>query len=504
MPAVGSAKKLTAQAIEGFVRGFLLHRFDDAAEIPKCHKEWWEACCSPVPFVAIAAPRGHAKSTAITLSYTLAKVVFRESSFVIIVSDTEAQSILFLADIKKELIENENIYNVFGVAGFDKDSETDVIVRFKDGHIARLMAKGSEQKMRGLKWDNKRPDLIICDDIENDELVMNKERREKFQRWFSSALLPIRSDKGIFRMVGTILHADSLLESFMPQERDKDTVSTPLKVYSERPRQWLAYKYRAHNPDYSQILWPEKKPKEFFVALRAQYEARAQLDQYSQEYLNNPIDDSNTHFRRSDFINLKAEDFDKRLVYYVTMDLAVTIKQTTDYSVFMVWGVDSDGYIHVRHVIRDRFDSLEIVDVIFELYKAYDPVMFVTEKGVIANSILPAIQKRMEEDDQYFRFELLPSVVDKLQRSQAIRLRARAGRVKIDKQADWYPTFEEEIMMFPRSAKDDQVDAFSLIGHTLNKFYHAPTEEEITEEAYEDELLASGLAHEGRSSYTGY
>ena len=498
-------KKVTAEVVEGFVRGFLWSRFDNASEIPDCHKEWWEACCSDHKFVAIAAPRGFAKSTAITLSYVLAKVLFRESSFVIIVSDTEAQSILFLNDLKKELIENENIVQVFAVATLIKDSETDIIVQFTDGHEVRIMAKGSEQKLRGLKWKNKRPDLIICDDIENDELVMNKERREKFQRWFSSALLPIRSDKGIFRMVGTILHADSLLESFMPKRKDKFTVETPLKTYCTDPRKyWYALKYRAHSKDWKHLLWPSRKTAELLQAERAMYEARHQLDQYAQEYLNEPIDDSNTHFRRSDFLPITDEDREKRLVYYVTMDLAVTQKTVSDWSVFMVWGVDSDGYIHVRHVIRDRLDSLEITDVIFALFDAYDPVMFVTEKGTIANSILPAVWKRMEEDNKYFQIELLPSAVDKLQRSQAIRLRARAGRVKVDKEADWWPEFEDEIMMFPRAAKDDQVDAFSLIGHTLNKFYEAPTEQEVQDEEYEEEFRQSGLQLSGRDSITGY
>lgn len=495
---------LTADDVEGFVKALLLQKFDGAAAIPDCHREWWQACCSPNKFVAIAAPRGFAKSTAITHSYTLAKVLARESQFVIIVSDTEAQSILFLNDLKKEFMENEDLYNLFQVDTLEKDSETDVIVRFKDGWKARIMAKGSEQKLRGLKWDKKRPDLIICDDMENDELVMNKERREKFSRWFSSALLPIRSDRGIIRIVGTILHADSLLEGFMPKEREKDTIVTPLKVYTTRPKGWYALKYRAHDPEFKHLLWPEKKGEEELRTLRAMYEERGQLDLYSQEYLNNPIDESNTHFRASDFLDLKAEDKEQKLTWYITMDLAVTLKQTSDYSVFNCWGVDSNGYIQIRNIIRERMDSLQIVDTIFNLVRAYDPVMVVTEKGQIANSILPAILKKMDEDNLYFRFELLPSMVDKLQRSQAIRARARAGKVKVDKKADWWPTFIEEVLQFPRSAKDDQVDTLSLIGHTLNKFWEAPTEKEIQEEEYEEDKRASGLMHMGQEELTGY
>jgi predicted phage terminase large subunit-like protein len=496
--------KVTAEVVEGFVKSLLLPKFDGAAEIPDCHREWWSLCCSTNKYVAIAAPRGFAKSTAITLSYLLAKLCFRESQFAIIVSDTEAQSILFLNDIKREMTENEHLVKMFAIKGLEKDSETDIIVSFEDGHLCRIMAKGSEQKLRGLKWHSKRPDLVVCDDIENDELVMNKERREKFQRWFNSALIPILSDRGIIRVVGTILHNDSLLEGFMPKERDKYSIVEPLKLSATHYRGWIGVKYAAHNKDFSKLLWSAKKSKEDLQALRDLYESKGQLDSYSQEMLNRPIDESNTHFRRSDFLDLQPDDRSKRLTYYITMDLAVTTKSVSDYSVFMVSGMDSDGYVHVRHVIKDRLDSLEIIEVLGQLVKTYDPVMVVTEKGIIVNSLMPAIHRWMDENNLYFRFELLASTVDKLQRSQAIRLRARAGRVKIDKSADWWPDLEEELMQFPRSAHDDQVDAFSLIGQVLNKFNEAPTEKEVEEEAYEQEKKDSGVYEQGRCELTGY
>jgi hypothetical protein len=169
---------LDAQTIEGFVNACLKREFDNPSEIPECHREWWQMCCSPHKFVAIAAPRGHAKSTAITLSYTLANILFRERKFVLLISDTEAQSSFFLGNIKKELEGNEDIKRLFGVKCLLKDSETDCIVEFDDGYTARFIAKGSEQKLRGINWDNRRPDLIVIDDAENDEIVMNPDRRE--------------------------------------------------------------------------------------------------------------------------------------------------------------------------------------------------------------------------------------------------------------------------------------------------------------------------------------
>ncbi len=254
-------------------------------------------CCSKHPFVAIAAPRGHAKSTAITHTYTLACICMRERNFVLIVSDTEAQSKLFLNDIKKELIDNEDLVNVFQIKGLVKDSETDFIIEFHDGHQARVVAKGSEQKLRGLKWLGKRPDLIICDDLENDEIVMNDDRRKKFRSWFLSALVPCRSANGVIRYVGTILHMDSQLERLMPNPKRQRCTITDLSIKNTKQEYWYSAKYKAHNADFSHILWPTRWPQEKLERERAMYVSQGEGEKYSQEYLNVPLDESNAHFR---------------------------------------------------------------------------------------------------------------------------------------------------------------------------------------------------------------
>ena len=84
--------KLEAEVVYGFTAGLLQSNFDNPKPTPEFHKELWAYCCLPDPYVAIAAPRGHAKSTAVTLSYVLAELCFRSSDYVIILSDTEAQS----------------------------------------------------------------------------------------------------------------------------------------------------------------------------------------------------------------------------------------------------------------------------------------------------------------------------------------------------------------------------------------------------------------------------
>lgn len=166
---------LNSNVLEGFVKTILHSKFDEPVETPEFHKEAWEMCCSKNNMVAIAAPRSHAKTTGITISYGLATLLFRERKFMILVSDTESQATMFLGFMKEHLQDNQDLANLFGlkrnVEGkviFIKDTETDVIVELEDGHKFRIIAKGAEQKLRGLIWNGSRPDIILCHEKDTD------------------------------------------------------------------------------------------------------------------------------------------------------------------------------------------------------------------------------------------------------------------------------------------------------------------------------------------------
>ena len=134
----------TAEALYGFTAGFLAAKYDNPKPIPDFHKEMWALCCSDTPKVAIAAPRSHAKSTAITHAFILAMVCMKIKSFVLLVSDTEGQAAEFLGDIKAELNENNVLKDYFKIKRIIKDSETNIIVEFSDGDRFRIVAKGAE------------------------------------------------------------------------------------------------------------------------------------------------------------------------------------------------------------------------------------------------------------------------------------------------------------------------------------------------------------------------
>lgn len=198
-----SAVKLTADLVESFAGVFLSPRYDDPKPTPPFHREAWKLYCSESSQVACIAPRDHAKSTGLTFDYILAECLFRVSDYVILIGSTEEKAAEQLSNISEELHDNEALREHFGVADFEVDTRTEIIVRMSDNWRFRILSRGAEQRIRGSLWKGKRPNLIVCDDVEDDEQVENKDRRSKFRRWFFRAAKQALSKSGKIRVHGT-------------------------------------------------------------------------------------------------------------------------------------------------------------------------------------------------------------------------------------------------------------------------------------------------------------
>jgi len=513
----GNAKKpeypkLTKEIVEGFATSCLTKYYDEASQFADFHREWWELCCSDDKFVAICAPRGHSKSTTITITYTLACALFRQRKYILIVADTESQATLFLGQIKQILYDSSEIHQLFGLrtnekgVNFEKDSETDLICNFSDGGRFRIVAKGAEQKLRGMLWDGQRPDMIVIDDLMNEELVANKDRRDKLRRWVYGSLIPCRSERGIIRFVGTPMNLDDPLEALMPKENARNTVVEDLRSYSlKKIGMWRAVKFRAHNHDYSKLLWPERKTKAFFEELRQDFFEQGIPEVYACEYLCNPVDDSIRYFRKGDFLHMTEEDMKKNKTYYITADLAISEKDRADYTAILVGGMDSNGQLHIVNCIRERLSGDEIVATLMTLQKVYNPIAVGIEDTQISKALGPYLFRTMAETGIYMNVVMLkPHRQDKIQRARSIQARMRAQMVKFDKQADWWLTFEDECMSFPRAKHDDVVDALAYQGILIDRMSEGLTVEEIKDEEYNAELEDSDWSDQGRCFETGY
>lgn len=172
---------------------------------------------------------------------------------------------------------------------------------------------------------------------------------------------------------------------------------------------------------------------------------------------------------------------------------------------FIVGGVDEYRRLHIKEVIRERLDGRDIVEMIFALENLYRPEAIGIEEMQVSKAIGPFLREEM------IRQNVFPHILpmshmnkDKILRARSIQGRVRARTVKVDKEADWFPIFEDELTKFPRTRNDDQVDAFAYLGLLLDKMIEAPTNQELEEEEYLDELRESGVSDYGRNRFTGY
>ena len=172
---------------------------------------------------------------------------------------------------------------------------------------------------------------------------------------------------------------------------------------------------------------------------------------------------------------------------------------------FIVAGVDENKVIHIKDIIRDRLDGRDIVDTLLSLQRIYEPEAVGIEEMQVSKAIGPFLREEMVKNNVYL--SLLPlkhGGKDKVARSRSIQARMRAHGVRFSKDADWYPSFENECLTFPRGKHDDQVDAFAYLGLMLDKIIEAPTKAEEDEDEYADELRGSGYDGSGRNGTTGY
>jgi len=491
-----------AHLIEGFIKAFLIDSFDNARPTAEFHRECWEMATSHDPKVAIAAPREHAKSTAITFCYVLAALLFRQAAFAVLISKTYTIASEFVRTIKDTLLTNEKIQQHFGFKKLIKDSENDFIAEFVGGYQIRVMGAGMDQPIRGLKWGTRRPDLVMLDDVEDDEEVMSEERRDKTLNKFLSAILPAGSLKTKFRMVGTVLHVDSLLENVLNDPT------------------WRTRRYEAHDDEFENILWPEMFDKERLQAIRESFLSHGKLDKYNMEYRNKPTDRSSALFREEDFLPMEESDHlaiqNADWPIGVGGDFAISVKTRRNYTVFVVGVFGPDQMLYIVDVIRERMgdqghESEGIVTRMFEIEETYrlwtkgQPLQWFEEDGAIRKALGYGLELQMKDSGVYLNLcPMNPGTTDKRTRSMTIRARMRAKMVKFDKEASWFPDFMNECLEFDRGKTDDQVDALSWLGIGITTMVTPPDDEEMDEEEFVLNRRFAAKRVTTRNATTGY
>lgn len=161
--------------------------------------------------VGIIGFRGSAKSTFCSFAYPLWCAIFKKYNFVILINDTVQQVKLNIANIKAEIEENELIRgdfpHVFN-ANTNKWTETELLI----GKDVFILGKSRGQKIRGLRFRQWRPQLIIIDDPEDYEWTRKKTNRDKTERWLNTEVVPAQEEfKCKMIVIGNLLHKDALM-----------------------------------------------------------------------------------------------------------------------------------------------------------------------------------------------------------------------------------------------------------------------------------------------------
>ncbi len=208
--------------------------------------------------VVMMAFRGSGKTTIMNTSYVLWAAIGKlQKKFILIISRSKRQAKFHLENIKYELEDNELMKNDLEIAINDReDIGPNYIVLKKLG--VKIMAVGMQQVIRGLKYGPHRPDLIICDDLEDGQSVQKYKEVKQMCEWFKNEVLPCGDQSTNIVVLGNLLDESSFimkLRNEITQDRMADAI-------------FCAYPFLDDN---DRPLWPERFTAEDIEKLKKSY-----------------------------------------------------------------------------------------------------------------------------------------------------------------------------------------------------------------------------------------
>lgn len=186
------------------------------------HKELFALTEDPSWHMAvIMAFRGSGKSTIMNMSFAIWSVLGKpQKKFAIIVTHSRQQAWLQLENIRQELLNNELLQNDFGPF-LDSDEERTTRYLSLSQYNAKILSVTAHQSIRGLRNGPYRPDLIICDDLEDSVVAESRSERERIYQWFMREVIASGDTKTRVVVLGNLLHKQSLLMRLMEMLKKK-------------------------------------------------------------------------------------------------------------------------------------------------------------------------------------------------------------------------------------------------------------------------------------------
>jgi predicted phage terminase large subunit-like protein len=323
--------------------------------------------------VAVAAPRGFAKSTFVSMGYSLWQALQKRRNFIVIGSDTKDLAEDLVASIAVELMENPRIVYDYGRRLL---SAKKADIALDDGRGCRILARGAGQQMRGLKHRARRPDLIVLDDLENDKSVKNPQRVEALLDWVISAVYPALDPAGSLFIIGTILSRRSALATM---------IHSPEEPYSH----WTRRIYRAIQPDGSS-LWPAEWP---IKVIEAQRQTMGTI-RFNKEKQNDPRDEEGL-FREEWIKTYLPEDLSgKALAVAGFLDPSIGTGESADYKAVISVALDPAKYVYYVLDASIRRASLDqVMQAILARQRLWAYTLFGIEDNLFQKLLLGQLQQ---------------------------------------------------------------------------------------------------------------
>ena len=288
--------------------------------------------------------RGAAKSTNmdVFVPMWLMAQEHREINVMVLVGKSEDNAKTLLGDIQAELQYNQRYIHDFGEqynAGSWEEGQ------FVTRSEVAFFARGRGQSPRGLRYRSHRPDYVIIDDLDDDELVESPARVSKLFDWVRSALFgTLDGGRGRFIMVGNLIAKNSVLAKWCDI---KSVHVTKVNIYDSKGGISWASKWTPQ----------EVKDIEDVVGYRA----------FQKEYMNNPIIEGAIF--RNEWIRWgKRPAWSKfsEIVLYIDPSFKGSTKN--DYKAAKLWGKAGTTLYHLCAFVRQS-SVAEMVRWCYDLYE---------------------------------------------------------------------------------------------------------------------------------------
>lgn len=313
----------------------------------------------------IVAFRGSAKSTIVTLSYSLWAILgLHQKKFVLIICQTQSQARQHMVNIRRELENNKLLKSDMGPFQEEVGGEWALSSLVFRNTNARITVASVDQSIRGVRHYEHRPDLLILDDVEDMNSCKTREGREKIFDWFTREVMPLGDIGTRTVIVGNLLHEDSLMMR--------------LKAKMESKELRGIFRWYPLVDDEGMCLWPGKfDTEEKIEELRRSV---ANELAWQQEYLLRIVSDA-TRVVFPEWIQyydqIPEPSEDSNPLISIGVDLAMKDKETSDYTAMVsaeIYGYGKDMKIYILpNPINKRLTFPDILVTIKGLHEMYKP-----------------------------------------------------------------------------------------------------------------------------------